>query len=117
MQRIMNELQHYLKIKQDCLKDYLNLWKARDNKDNYFNDFMLINKTKDNLWQLLNELPAVTIMQKPQDVSLTKLDNNELVSLRANETFKQKNVVVGRNNFYMFDKHGKNKNRTSQSGY
>ena len=41
IKKIMNDLMHYLKIKQQCIIDYLNLWKSKDNKDKDFNDYML----------------------------------------------------------------------------
>jgi hypothetical protein len=49
---LLTELKHYLKIKEETIKDYLNLWKSKDNRDLYYNDYMLIAKIKDNLDQI-----------------------------------------------------------------
>ena len=73
----MIELQHYLKVKQDMIKDYLNLWKSRDNKDNYFNDFLMLNRLKENLNQLENEIPSINQAQKPTDPSMKKQNLKE----------------------------------------
>ena len=75
IQQILNEVFHYLKIKQTCILDYLNLWKGRDNKDGYFNDFMMLKKIQINIDQLedlesLKSNPAALI--KPRDVSINK---------------------------------------------
>ena len=59
IQRVMTELQHYLKVKQDIIKDYLNLWKSRDNRDNFFNDFLMLGKLKENLNYLEHEIPSI----------------------------------------------------------
>lgn len=54
IKKILNELIHYLKIKQSCIIDYLNLWKSRDNKNKFFNDYMLLHKIQDNMKRLEN---------------------------------------------------------------
>jgi len=72
IQRVMTELQHYLKVKQDIIKDYLNLWKSRDNRDNFFNDFLMLGKLKENLNYLEHEIPSINQVQKPTDVSMKK---------------------------------------------
>ena len=77
IRQVMIELQHYLKVKQDMIKDYLNLWKSRDNKDNYFNDFLMLNRLKENLNQLENEIPSINQVQKPTDPSMKKQNLKE----------------------------------------
>ena len=77
IQQILNEVQHYLKIKQSCILDYLNLWKGRDNKDGYFNDFMMLKKIQINIDQLedletLKSNPTALNLIKPRDVSINK---------------------------------------------
>lgn len=58
--------------------DYLNLWKSRDNKDKYFNDYMMLTKINQNI-QNLDDLEvlikggkAPAFLSKPRDVSVSK---------------------------------------------
>ena len=81
IQQVMIELQHYLKVKQDMIKDYLNLWKSRDNKDNYFNDFLMLNRLCGNLNQLENETPSINQVHQPTDPSMKKQNLKESSAL------------------------------------
>ena len=58
IQRVMTELKHYLKVKEKMIKEYLNLWKSRDNSQKYFNDYLMLNKLKENLTSLEYEIPS-----------------------------------------------------------
>lgn len=61
IQIIFCELMHYLRIKQECWKDYLYLWRCKDNQDKYFNDYLLIRKIEDHIDKLVFEPPKLNI--------------------------------------------------------